>query len=478
MTNQPSSRTSSAPGAAAFHPELPDARRWCVLICFVLGAAMCIMSQTTMTASLPSIIAEFGVSSEQGQWLTTSYMLATAVMIPCTGFLMTRFQSRHLFLVGTLGFLAGILGWVAPSFWALVAVRAVQGLAGGMLIPLMQVVTFRLFPPQRRGFAMGVSSVALTAGPALGPTIAGLITDAWGWRAIFLVVALATLAILATYPVVRILTDETQHSAFDLPSVPLVGVGLAGVIAGMANLGSGGIAGCAAPLAVGACALVLFVRRQGRLESPLLNLRAFATPSFTLGALATLVVFGVLINVETFTCLYVQDDQGFSPTQAGLVLLPGTILSALISPFTGRVLDRRGPLPLAVAGYAILVASGIMHALVGPDSSLAYSIAAFALRNVGNACILQHLQTWAVNSLPPALMTHGTAAVNTLRQVGGALMNSVFFGLMGAVQATGAGELAGIKLSFGVSTALVGIVGAVVIGFLVRQRGAVSSVAR
>ena len=473
MSTQTITSTTAAAQAAAFHPELSEARRWAVLICFVLGAAMCIMSQTTMTASMASITAEFGVSSERGQWLTTSYMLATAVMIPCTGFLMTRFQSRHLFLAGTLAFLTGILGCVAPSFWALVAVRAVQGLAGGMLIPLMQVVAFRLFPPARRGFAMGVASLALTAGPAVGPTLAGVITDAWGWRAIFLVVALATLAIAAAYPCVRAFREETAPAAFDAPSVPLVGVGLAGAIIGVSNLGSANpLVDCVLPLLIGAGGLVLFARRQLRLANPLLNLEPFRTPAFTLGALATLVVFGVLINVETFTCLYVQDDQGFSPTQAGLVLLPSTIVAAVISPFTGRVLDRRGPLPLAVAGYAVLAVSGVMHTLVGADSPLAYSVVAFALRGVGNACILQHLQTWAVNSLPAGLMTHGTAIANTLRQVGGALMNSLFFGLMGACQATGASELAGIKLSFGLSTLLVGVVGAVVIGFLVRQRRA------
>ena len=148
---------------AAFHPELSPARRWAILVCFVLAAAIAIMSQLTMTTCLPSITSEFAIDTAQGQWLTTSYMLTMGIMIPCTGFLMTRFQSRHLFLAANAVFFVGILGTFAQSFGALVAVRCVQGLAGGLFIPLMQVIAFRLFPPHQRGFAMGIAAFSSIA---------------------------------------------------------------------------------------------------------------------------------------------------------------------------------------------------------------------------------------------------------------------------------------------------------------------------
>lgn len=450
------------------HPELSPARRWAILFCFVFGAALSILSQTTMTASLPSIIEEFGVSATTGQWLTTSYLLTLGVMIPCTGFIMTRFQSRYLFLVCGLIFLTGLLGAFAPSFPALVAVRCVQGLGAGVLVPLMQIVVFRLFPPQRRGFAMGVAALAQTAGPALGPVLAGVLTDAWGWRSIFLVTAALTVCLLATYPVVRALREQPGEASFDLPSLALVAVGLAGVIIGVANLGAAdALLHAALPLVVGVIGLVLFARRQTALDLPLLDLRPFRTPQFTLGVVAVMVVFGALINVETFVCLYVQHDQGFSPTAAGLALLPGTVLAALISPLTGRVLDKRGPLALSVVGFACVIASGVLNALVTEESSLAYSVAVFALRCAGNACILQHLVTWAVNAVPASLMTHATAIANTLRQVGAALMNSLLFALMGVVE-RGSTELAGIKASFAVSTALTVVVAVVTVALMLR----------
>lgn len=452
------------------HPELTSGRRWAVLFSFVFGAALSILSQTTMTASLPSIIAEFGVSATLGQWLTTSYLLTLGVMIPCTGFLMTRFQSRHLFLVCGLIFLTGLLGAFAPSFPALVAVRCVQGLGAGVLVPLMQVVVFRLFPPQRRGFAMGVAALAQTAGPALGPVLAGVLTDAWGWRSIFLVTAGLTIVLLACYPVVRAFHERPGEASFDLPSLLLVAAGLAGVIIGVANLGAPDLLlHAVVPALAGAAALVLFARRQFSMEHPLLDLRPFGTPQFTLGVVAVMVVFGSLINVETFVCLYVQHDQGFSPTAAGLTLLPGTVLAAIISPFTGRVLDRRGPLGLSIAGFACVIASGVLNAMVTEGSPLWYSIAVFALRCVGNACILQHLITWAVNSVPSALMTHATAIANTLRQVGAALMNSLLFALMGVVE-RGSTELVGIKVSFVVSTALTCAMAVVTVGLMLRAR--------
>ena len=154
--------------------------------------------------------------------------------------------------------------------------------------------------------------------------------------------------------------------------------------------------------------------------------------SFVLGIAAVTTVFGVLINIETFMSIYIQNDQGFSPTMAALCLMPGAVLSAVIAPFTGRVLDRRGPLGLSVCGFSCLVVSGILACLVVPTTPLWYSLAVFMVRAVGNACVMQNLQTWAVNCLPSELITHGTSIATTARQVGGAFINTVLFALMGA----------------------------------------------
>lgn len=463
----------AAPGHAAGFEEgggLSPARRWAVLVCFVAAAAIGIMGQMTMTASLPSIIAEFGIAAAQGQWLTTSYMLTLGVMIPCSGFLMTRFACRRLFVAANLVFLVGIAGAFAASFPFLVVVRCVQGLGAGLFIPLMQVVAFRLFPPERRGFAMGVSAVALAAGPAFGPVLAGVCTDLWGWRSVFVVMACLTVLSLASYPVVRALREQPGRASFDAASAVLVAVGFAGVIVGAANLGSADVlVGAVLPLAAGAAALAVFARRQFALEHPLLDLRPLRSGRYALGVVAVTVVFGTLINVETFMCLYIQNDQGFSPTEAGLCLLPGTVLSAVLSPFTGRWLDRHGPFALTVAGFALVVASGLLGAAVQPESPLAYSVAVFAVRCAGNACVMQNLQTWAVNGLDPGLVTHGTAIANTLRQVGGALANSLLFALMGAVAAT-AGELGGIKVAMLVATGVLAVLGVAAVALMVRWR--------
>lgn len=466
----------SAP-AALFHPELSPARRWAILICFVWAAAVSILGQLTMTTCLPAIVAEFGVGTETGQWLTTSYMVALGVMVPCSGYLTTRFQSRHLFLAANLVFLAGLLGAAAPSFAALVAVRCVQGLAAGLFIPLMQIVAFRLFPPQRRGFAMGVVAVALAAGPTFGPLVAGACTDLWGWRSVFLVVGAMTLVSIATYPVTRRLSDPVRRSPFDAPSLALLAVGFSGLVVGASNLGLlapgaaggllGGLAGSALPIALGAWAVALFVRRQGRLESPLLNLAPLRDRRFLAGVLANTLLFGALINTEVFMSVYIQSDQGFSPTEAALCLLPGAVVSAVMSPFTGRALDARGPLGLAAAGLAVVVASGAMSALVGQATPLWFSALAFVLRGAGNALVMQNIQTWAVNILPAGLMTHGTAIANTSRQVGGALVNALLFALMGAASPA-LGEMGGIRLAFAVSTAATAALGAWVVGVLRR----------
>ena len=458
-----------------FHPELSASRRWAVLVSFVWASAISIMSQLTMTTCLPSILTEFDVSTEHGQWLTTSYMLSLGIMVPCSGFFTTRFQSRHIFLGANLVFLVGLLGAFAPNFQALVAVRFVQGLAAGLFIPLMQIVAFRLFPPDRRGFAMGVVAIALAAGPTMGPLVAGICTDLWGWRAVFLGVGLLTLSSIASYPVMRVLSDPTQRCTFDMPSLAMLAVSFIGLLFGVSNLGvfardmAQGLVESGLPLAVGVVALAFFVRRQNRLAQPLLNLAPFRDRRFVMGSAAVMLIFGVLINTEVFMSVYIQSDQGFSPTVAALTLLPGSVISASLCPFTGRVLDKHGPLGLAIVGFSVLVVAGTLASLVELSSPLGYSVLAFSLRSFGNGFVLQNMQTWACNVLPDRLMTHGTAITNTMRQMGGGLINASLFALMGAATPV-LGQMGGIKLAFAVSTVAIALMGAWLIVSLAREK--------
>lgn len=445
-----------------FHPELSDARRWGILLCFVLAAAIAIMSQLTMTTCLPAITTEFGIDTAQGQWLTTSYMLTMGIMIPCTGYLMTRFQSRYLFLVANGVFLVGLAGTFAQSYGMLIAVRCVQGLAGGLFIPLMQVIAFRLFPPQKRGFAMGIAAVALAAGPVLGPIVAGVCTDLWGWRSVFAVVGACTALSLVSFPVVNGLVEQPGQASFDVFSLILIAVAFGGIIVGAGNLNIMPLMATLV-LVVGFGALALFARRQTRLEHPLLSPTPMRNGAFVLGIAAVTIVFGVLINVEAFMSIYIQNDQGFSPTMAALCLVPGAVLSAILAPFTGRMLDDHGPLGLSVVGFACLVISGVFASMVEATSPLWYSIAVFGVRAVGNACVMQNLQTWAVNCLEPRYITHGTSIATTARQVGGAFINTLLFALMGGLVTAGATELVGIRAALAVSTVAVAVMGVVVI---------------
>lgn len=455
------------------HAGLSEARRWGVMLVFTAASMVSILGQLTMTASLSSIMAEFSIPSSQAQWLTTSYMLTMGVMVPCSSTLMARYQPRHLFLVSGFVFLTGVLGAFAPSFPALVLVRCVQGLAAGLFIPMMQVVAFRLFPPDRRGFAMGVAAVAIAVGPTLGPVLAGVCTDLWGWRSVFLVVALLTVAYLACYPVVRVLDEETERRPLDVASVLLVAVGFGLLTVASSNLGGEPgvhlLLTALAPAVVAVAALALFIRRQGRLAVPLLDLSPFRDGRFTLGVVACMAAFGTLISTEVFTSLYLQTDQGFSPTVAGLSLMGGTIASALVSPFAGRILDRKGPLGLTVAGFVLVVASGFMQAAVTPQSGLAYTIVAFTVRGAGNGLVMQNILTWAINCLEPRLISPGTAIANTVRQMGGALINSSLFALVGVLSPS-MGELGGMKVAFALGSACLAAVGVFSAVYMLRLR--------
>lgn len=468
---------STAPvrgSTAAFHPELGNVQRWAIMIVFVAAAAVSILGQLTMTASLPSIMSDFGLVANQGQWLTTGYMLALGMMIPCSGFFMTRFQLRHLYLVANAVFLVGIFGTVASNFPMLLAIRCLQGLAAGLLIPMMQVMAFRLFPPHNRGFAMGVAAIAMVAGPAAGPIIAGLCTEFWGWRSVFLVVALFSIALLLCYPIARGLRETTEHAEFDVPSAVLIALSFTGLTMGLSNLVASSVflmlTTGVLPLLLGVLFMVLFARRQFALEQPLIDLRPFRNAKFALCSVSVMVVFGTLVNTEVLVCLYLQSDQGLSPLGAGLSLLSGTILSGALGPIAGRVLDRRGPMGLTIVGFAMLVGAGIMFSLVHADTGLWYSVLAFSIRGAGNALVMQNLQTWSINALPPAQITHATAIANTMRQEGGGLINTALFAVMSVIVAGGSTEMAGIQGAFALATAMLLVSGVATIVFIARGR--------
>ena len=409
-------------------------RRSLIFANVVLSCIATSMLATAMSVALPDVIRDFGVSVTLGQWVTSGYSLAMAITMPLTAFLITRFPTKPLYLAGLALSIAGVaLCAVAPSFPVLMAARILQACGNGLLTAMAQIILLTIYPASKRGSVMGWYGLSVSAAPVIAPTIAGLIIDALSWRAIFWCV-LPIIAVSLAFAVF-VFADvlESRPKRFDIPSFALSGVAFAGITLGVGGIGSSPLALCAAEVCVGIAAGAAFTVRQLRLPEPFLDVRTFASREFTLSVIGSMLLYFVMMGSGTIMPLYIQSILGQSATTSALVVLPGSVAMALVSPFAGRIYDAMGMKPLFIAGAIALLASNAGMVGLGSDSPLWVPAVWNAVRNVSIGCLMMPLLTWGTSKLPDSMTAHASALLTSLRTVAGAVGTAVFVGIMTAV---------------------------------------------
>lgn len=437
----------------------------------IIGAFISSLNQTVMTASLPRIMTEFGITAGVGQWLTTGYLLFMGVMIPCTGFLMEHFSSKKLYLVSvSLFFIGCAAAAFSPNIFLLLLARVIQALGAGILLPLPQVVAFRLYKPEERGTIMGIVGLTTGFAPAFGPTFAGWIADFFGWRAIFYI--MCVLAAVGIILAAVKLPEEKTHAEgkLDILSVILSTIGFCGLLTGVSNQGNYGFSSplTIVPLLAGIVCIALFAFRQLKIPSPLLELRIFKTWNFTFGTILLIFAYGSMLSVSTLLPIYIQNLRGCSATMSGLIMLPGALFLAFLNPLCGRILDKKGPYLLSLAGLTLLGGATFALSFIGTETPLAAVIIIYAFRMLGVVALLQPLQTWAVNSVEAKFVAHGTALMNTVRQIGGSIISALLITVMSSAAKTN-GDMKGIEASF-LATSIIVFVSLIVSAFLMRPK--------
>nr|WP_326831713.1 MDR family MFS transporter [Arthrobacter sp. BL-252-APC-1A] len=449
----------------------------------LVSSFVVILNETIMSVALPRLMADLDISAATAQWLTTGFMLTMAVVIPATGFLLQRFSMRALFLAAMSLFSTGTLvAALAPGFETLLAGRIIQASGTAIMIPLLMTTVLNTVPAHRRGSIMGTISIVIAVAPAIGPTVSGLILSVLDWRWMFwLVLPIALLALVLGALKVQNLT-ETRRTPFDILSILLSTLAFGGLIFGLSSIGEAA-AGEAPmpvwiPLAVGAAALAAFVARQlflQRTDRALMDLRTFASRPFVVAIIMVLISMMALFGCLIVLPLYLQNVLGLSALNTGLLLLPGGVVMAILSPIVGRLYDRVGPRPLVVPGALVLSTALWGMTLLDQDTPVALVIALHCLLNAGLGFIFTPLFTSSLGSLHRSLYSHGSAILNTLQQLAGAAGTAVFITLMttGTASALSEGAAAVPAAAAGVHTAFfwgaVVSLGALAVSFLVRR---------
>lgn len=399
----------------------------------MIGSFVAILNQTLMTTALPSIMKQMHLSSSTVQWLTSIFMLVNGIMIPITAFLIQRFSTRQLYFAALTFFIVGsLVAALSHSFGILLVGRAIQAMGAGIMMPLMQTVLFMVYPADKRGQAMGMIGLIIGFAPAIGPSVSGWIVSQYEWRVIFyllLVVAIADFILALIF--VKNVTDVTKPKV-DVLSVILSTVGFASLLYGFSEAGNlgWGNARVYAMIIFGAIVITLFVIRQLKMKTPLLNVRVFAYKSFTLNMILVVIVFVSFIGSQTVLSFYLQDLNGFSPLKSGLALMPGGIMVGILSPITGRIFDKFGGKAMSIIGLAIVAVTSFLFTHLQAGAPFIFVSAVFMVSMMANAMVMTPLTTAALNQLSRPMVPHGTSVNNTLRQVAAAMGSAILVTIM------------------------------------------------
>ena len=387
----------------------------------VLGAFLALLNQTVMSPALPVIMSDFAIDASTAQWIMSIYPLVSGIMVPVSAFLIDKFSTRALFFGATLVFALGtLLCAAAPDFLFLIIGRVLQAAGSGVLMPLVSVVPMLVFPVEKRGTAMGMAGIVMSAGPAVG---------------VFMLKNVG----------------ELKNPKLDLSSVVLSTIAFGGLLYGFSSASSMGWGNpvVLGSIVAGVVCLVLFVVRQGKIEDPLLQLGTLKTREFRVAAIIVTLINAACLVTNTLLPLLLQTSLGASAFETGMAMLPAAAVGIIISPISGVVFDKFGPRAISIVGLALMTGALFLLSLSTVNTPILVVALFCMLQSAGQSLANMPVNTWGVNALKNDMIAHGNAIANTGRQVAGGLCTALIITVMTSVTAS-----AGVDASIQVATAV------------------------
>lgn len=404
-----------------------------ILAALLFGMFIAILNQTLLNVALPKINTEFNISASTGQWLMTGFMLVNGILIPITAYLFNKYSYRKLFLVALVLFTIGsLICAISMNFPIMMVGRVLQAIGAGVLMPLGSIVIITIYPPEKRGAAMGTMGIAMILAPAIGSTLSGYIVQNYHWNVMFYgMFIIGILAILVGFVWFKLYQYTTNPKA-DIPGIIFSTIGFGALLYGFSEAGNKGWGSVEIEtmFAIGIIFIILFVIRELRMKAPMLNLEVLKFPTFTLTTVINMVVMLSLYGGMILLPIYLQNLRGFSALDSGLLLLPGSLIMGLLGPFAGKLLDTIGLKPLAIFGIAVMTYATWELTKLNMDTPYMTIMGIYVLRSFGMAFIMMPMVTAAINALPGRLASHGNAFLNTMRQLAGSIGTAILVTVM------------------------------------------------
>lgn len=415
--------------------EKPKYNTKAIMFVLLLGSFISLFNETILNVAFPKLMIEMHITATTAQWLTTGYVLVVGILVPVTAFLIHTFTTKQLFLTAMIIFLIGTICAVfSNTFTALLISRIIQALGTGMLIPIMMNSALVITSPEKRGSIMGLCACIITLGPALGPTVSGLLLQHFNWHSLFiLLIPILLICIIGGYIYLENISVITKPK-IDYLSILLSSIGFAGIIYSVSSASTSSLSSTAATFLIGIIALIFFGKRQLSLKQPILEIRSFKHPVFAIGTLLIILMQMFNFSINVILPLLLQNGLNTSSFTSAMAILPPILLGCVLTPFVGKIYDKIGGNIIIPLGFAVSCIFTFVLSHISPSTPISTITLIYCAIMIGISMSMPTSQTTALSELPGKNQADGVAIVNTAMQLAGALGSALFVGIMTTYQ--------------------------------------------
>ncbi|UTR13441.1 multidrug efflux MFS transporter [Salipaludibacillus sp. LMS25] len=400
-------------------------QKWLVVITVLLGTFTIILNNSMLNPAVPHLMTVFDADAVATGWVITIFMVAMGMIMPLTGFLGDKFGKKQLYMAGLtlflLGSLLGSLSWNLPS---LIAFRGLQGIGGGVMMPLSLALIFDVFPRNERGLATGVWGVAAMMAPTIGPTLGGILVELGSWQWLFLCnIPTGLLGLIFSYIYLR-QSEKMEGMRFDKWGFITVTLGVGSILLALGRVSK--LANLTEPLniflvAIGSLAIFCFVKIENRTEQPLLDLSIMRVPAYAYSVWVAMISSISLFGGIFLLPLLIQQVYGYGAVMTGVVFLPAALLTGVFMTIGGKLLDQHGPTWVVTPGLCIVAIGTALLGFIGMETAIWVIFLLNGVRGIGMGLSTMPATTAGINAIPDKFVSRGSAMNNVMRQMSSAL---------------------------------------------------------
>ena len=398
-----------------------------LIILFIIAASLVTIAQSIITTGVVYLMSDFSVSSTQAQWSYSVFLLVVGVMIPLSAYISRRFNAKTIFFFSLSIFLLGsIICYFSTSLIILIIGRILQGIGNGIIMPYVQILLLRTIPEEKWQTYMGLYGLVIAIAPVLGSFIGGFVITIYGWRELFSFFTVATIIILVLGIIFVKDNTPSEDYPLDYLSVVLSVIGCSGVMLGFTNVADYGFTHYLVilPIIIGIMALILFVKRQPKLEKPLINLTILKNKYFLVGTTFICILFACLNGCTALIPIFIQGVAYNSAIISASVMLPGGLLIIVFNIIGPLLTNRIGIKKVLIMGCILSIIGYVTMMFYTQDSSFEFMTITQSIRYIGVGLALMPATTWTLTMVSDKV-EDGTAVNNTLRQISAAIGSSI-----------------------------------------------------